>query len=219
MTWNDITVKQWQEYISLMNEVGENPSALELIEMNEKLISIMYGLPMSKVEILTESDFANKVNGLAFLNKPIEGTKPKKRIFVNGNVYRLKYDVRKHTHTKHIAMFSNAGDVISVKEFSKDFANNIGKVLASMVVPQRKILGLYFDKKPKPTDHEVISQDVLDAKFIDVYNACIFFCKLLEKLIVATVDYLAKRKELTKDTKQKLMDLLKVLDGFTLQNK
>ena len=219
MTWNDITVKQWQEYISLMNEVGENPSALELIEMNEKLISIMYGLPMSKVEILTESDFANKVNGLAFLNKPIEGTKPKKRIFVNGNVYRLKYDVRKHTHTKHIAMFSNAGDVISVKEFSKDFANNIGKVLASMVVPQRKILGLYFDKKPKPMDHEVISQDVLDAKFIDVYNACIFFCKLLEKLIVATVDYLAKRKELTKETRAKLMDLLKVLDGFTLQNK
>lgn len=219
MTWNDITVKQWQEYISLMNEVGENPSALELIEMNEKLISIMYGLPMSKVEILTESDFANKVNGLNFLNQPIEGNKPKKRIFVNGNVYRLKYDVRKHTHTKHIAMFSNAGDVISVKEFSKDFANNIGKVLASMVVPQRKILGLYFDRKPKPTDHEVISQDVLDAKFIDVYNACIFFCKLLEKLIRATVDYLAKRKELKKETREKLMDLLKVLDGFTLQNK
>lgn len=218
MTWNDITVREWQQYIKLANDLKE-PSLVQQIEFNEKIVALFFDLPLSYVENLNDQDFKDRLKELDFLSEPIKEIKPKKRIKVNGNYYRIKYDVRKHNQRKQIAMFSSAGDVISVKSFAAKFEDNIGKIMATMVVPQRKILGFYFDKKVKPEDHSRISEEILDAKFIDIYSTCIFFCRLLEKLIQTTLHYLIERKELTMETKKKLTHLLNTMDGFTQLNK
>jgi len=218
MTWNDITVREWQQYIKLANDLKE-PSLVQQIEFNEKIVALFFDLPLSYVENLNDQDFKDRLKELDFLSEPIKEVKPKKRIKVNGNYYRIKYDVRKHNQRKQIAMFSSAGDVISVKSFAAKFEDNIGKIMATMVVPQRKILGFYFDKKTRPEDHSRISEEILDAKFIDVYSACIFFCRLLEKLIQTTLHYLIERKELTMETKRKLTHLLNTMDGFTQLSK
>ena len=103
-----------------------------------------------------------------------------------------------------------------VKEFAKDFAGNIHKIVASCVTPKKKFACFYFDSKK---DHEDIAEDMLHAPITEVLGYCVFFCNSLPKLISTTMDYLLENspKE-AKEKMQAIVDLWQGLDGYSMLN-
>ena len=105
---------------------------------------------------------------------------------------------------------------IEVKEFSKDFAGNIHKIVASCVTPKKKVGPFYFNTKK---DHEEISNDMLHTPITNVLGYCVFFCSSLPKLINATMDYLLENSPMeAKEKMQSIVDLWQGLDGYSMLN-
>lgn len=211
MTWKDITVYQWQQYVKLADTFKPDMDTADILDYNCSLIAIMYSMTNLQVESLTSQEFKDKLKALEFLGKEME-YKPKKRIQANGNWYRINYDVRKIRNPKRFAQQSKVGDVITIKQLSSEFVDNLPKIMATMVTPQKKVLGLYFDKKYQYSEVQEYSEDLLYASIVDVYSTCVFFCKLLNKLIPTTLTFLARQPNTSKELR---MDLESILDGFT----
>jgi len=202
MNWNQITVRQYQEMLPII----ENESFTDLDKL-VKVICVLTG----KSEDEVDSWSLEKINEYKHLFEFDFKKEAKRRIKVNGKYYRLNWQIEKLPAARYIEAKTYTGD---------GMFKNLHRLMASCVIPQKKILFFYFDKKYNAADHEKYATDLLDAPFPFVYNACVFFCSVLMGSIKNILSY--SGSELQQMMNSQELNLLNkslqsITDGFTPQ--
>jgi hypothetical protein len=199
MNWNKITVRQYQQIVPII----EDQTFSELDRL-VKIICILTG----KSEQEIDSWPLNKLNEYKHLFEHDFKKEVKKRIKVNGRYYRFVWQIERLPAARYI----------EAKTYSQEgFIPNLHRLMASCVMPQKKVGFFYFDKKYNAADHEKYATDLLDAPFPFVYNACVFFCNVFVKWIETILSY--SEKELGGKMTASQIKVLKeslpvIMDGF-----
>jgi len=198
MNWNKITVRQYQDIFPIIAD--DNLSDLDKLV---KVISILTGYN----EDFIDSWPIDKLNEYRHLFEFDFKKEARKRVKVNGRYYRFNWEINKLKAARYIEAKTFVGEGLF---------QNLHRLMASCVIPQRKVGFLYFDKKYNAAHHDKYATDLLDAPFPFVYNACVFFCQLLMKWIDATLSYSEELKgKMTASQIKALRESLQsITDGF-----
>ena len=209
MTWNELTVWQYQQIYPIVTKPEKDWTNLDV---ESKLVGIIYNLTDTQVDSLSISQFNNLRGTLDFLDDKIEG-KPVKYTEVNGKRYRFIYDVQQ----------MKAARYIESKVFSTDLINNLHKLAASMVVPQKKTwYGRWVDDKYDAAKHSEYAADIQASNFVHIYHSVVFFYQVYRNWIEVTKGYLIQEmmeKGLTPQVAQGVVQTLcEALDGNIAPN-
>lgn len=198
MNWNKITVRQYQDIFPIIAD--DNLSDLDKLV---KVICILTGYN----EDFIDSWPIDKLNEYRHLFEFDFKKEARKRVKVNGRYYRFNWEVNKLKAARYIEAKTFVGEGLF---------QNLHRLMASCVIPQRKVGFLYFDKKYNAAHHDKYATDLLDAPFPFVYNACVFFCQLLMKWIDVTLSYSEEMKgKMTASQIKALRESLQsITDGF-----
>jgi len=197
MTWNDINVFQFQQIVKAREEK-------ESIERDSKLIAIINGWGEMQVDSLTVSEFNKEREKLRFLDEDITG-KAVNYITINKRRYKCIYDLRK----------INAARYIESKTFSQDLIPNLHKIAASLIHPMKKGLFSWRLDKYDAAKHEEYSQDMLEARFVDIYHSVVFFYQVYRNWMEVSKGYLIAEmiKKGVINPEKVVADLLNIMDG------
>jgi len=197
MTWQDINVFQFQQIVKAREEKDS-------IERDSKLIAIINGWTERDVDSLPVYEFAKQKQKLNFLNDDISG-KPVDYITVNGHRYKCIYDIRK----------INAARYIESKTFAQELIPNLHKIAASLIHPMKKSLFSWKLDKYDASKHEDYAQDMLEAKFVDVYHSVVFFYHVYRNWMEVSKGYLIAEmeKQGIMNPEKAVADLLNIMDG------
>jgi len=200
MNWNKITVRQYQQILPII----EDESFTDLDKL-VKVICVLTGLSEAEVDSWPLS----KVNEYKHLFEFDFKKEARRRISVNGRHYRINWQIDKLPAARYIEAKTFSGEGLFP---------NLHRLMASCVIPQRKVGWMYFDKKYNAADHEKYATDMLDAPFPFVYNACVFFYLVFKEL---TKGILSSSVNQLKDQMKKedlillSQSLESITDGFT----
>ena len=209
MTWNELTVWQYQQIYPIVTKPEKDWTNLDV---ESKLVGIIYNLTDTQVDSLTIQQFNNLRGTLDFLDDKIEG-KPVKYTQVNGECYRFIYDVQQ----------IKAARYIESKVFSTDLISDLHKLAAPMVMPQRKTwYGKWVDDKYDAAKHSEYAADLQASNFVHIYHSVVFFYQVYRNWIEVTKDYLVTEmtnKGLTKEVADQVVQTLcETLDGNIAPN-
>jgi hypothetical protein len=209
MTWNDLTVWQYQQIYPIVTKPEKDWTTLDV---ESKLVGIIFNLTDTQVDSLSVKQFNNLKVTLDFLDDKIEG-KPVKYTEVNGKRYRFIYDVQQ----------IKAARYIETKVFSTDLVDNLHKLSASMVMPQRKTWwGKWIDDKYDAAKHSQYAEDLQGAKFMHVYQSVVFFYQVYRNWIEVSQVYLVKQmmsQGMSMESALKVVQTLcEILDGNIAPN-
>lgn len=201
LTWDKITVQQYIDVDKLSDD-----KKIDSEEKVEKIIAILFNLTERDVEELPITTFNNyaKQIGELLIDKKIPG-KAVRYIKVNGRKYAIEYNPTKLMHRQYVELqFFQQGGVIQ----------NLHLLMASIIRPVR----FGFKMKNDAKKHSVYAEDILNARFIDVYHTCVFFCNLFRNLIQHTKVSLAVKMMKMGATMEQSLKLLNAsldaMDGF-----
>lgn len=197
MNWKDLTLYQYQRLIEA-NEI-QHP-----IDRLDRQIAIVNNWTATQVDNLSVEKYNEEVKKLEFLNVEPEG-KPVKYIDVNGKRYKCVYDVRKMPSARYLEN----------KAFQTDLVANLHKLAASMVIPMKRTLWGWKEDKYDTLNHAIYSEDMEQARYIDVYHSIVFFYHVYRIWIEVSKDYLrevAKRKGM-QEAEKAIADFLSIMDG------
>ena len=202
--WEKINVWQYQQIYNLYNSKDNYATDLEV---DSKLVSIVNNITEAQVDSLSINDFNKLKKSIAFLNEPIQG-KPVKYIKINKTKrYKLNYDVSKMPFARYIES----------KVFSEDLYGNLHKLAATMVLPQKRKFGIWFKEKYDASKHQQYSDDMLTARFVDVYHSLVFFYQVYRNWIEVSQGYMEKKMMeagMTQEqAKEAVQSLCNTLDG------
>jgi len=206
--WEKISVWQYQQIYNVLNAKDKNDTDLDI---NVRLVAIVNNLTEMQIDSLPLNEYAELSKSITFLNEPING-KPVKFIRISNRRYRINYDVSKMPFARYIES----------KVFSEDLYGNLHKLAATMVIPQKKKLGFWVDLPYDASSHQEYANDMLEAKFVDVYHSLVFFYQVYRNWIEVSQDYMANK--LTKvgmkqqEATEVVVSLLNILDGSILPN-
>jgi hypothetical protein len=202
MNWQNVTVQQFQELDDLRQESATLDPAFVVMRM----VEIFYNMSPSEVDSLTVPELNDKAAALSFLSD-MPDFPASRHVVVNGRRYRFVYDVRQ----------IHAARNLEVKQYSSGgFINNIHKMAASMVIPQkRNRMGLWRDAKYNAAHHEQYSADLRQAPITAIYGSALFFCNLFKELIPLIADYLVSTlpMEMREEAKRLLVASSQISDG------
>ena len=209
MTWNDLTVWQYQQIYPIVTKPEKDWTTLDV---ESKLVGILHNLTDTQVDSLSVGEFNKLKVTLNFLDDKIEG-KPVKYTEVNGKRYKFIYDVQQ----------IKAARYIEAKVFSTDLVDNLHKLSASMVIPQRKTwYGRWVDDKYDASKHSQYAEDLQGANFMHVYHSIVFFYQVYRNSIEVSKDYLVQEmmnQGMTMDLALKGVQILcDTLDGSIAPN-
>ena len=202
--WEKISVWQYQQIYNVLNSKDKNDTDLDI---NVRLVAIVNNLTEMQVDSLPLNEYAELSKSITFLNEPING-KPVKFIRTsNSKRYRINYDVSKMPFARYIES----------KVFSEDLYGNLHKLAATMVIPQKKKLGFWVDLPYDASSHQEYANDMLEAKFVDVYHSLVFFYQVYRNWIEVSQDYLVNKMleaGMNKDkAREAVQSLCIILDG------
>lgn len=198
MNWSDINLFQYQQLVKALSIEDE-------IDKTVKLVSIVTGMTENQVLSLSIADFNKEKQKLNFLSEDIQG-KPVNFINVNSRRYECIYDVRNIPAARYIES----------KVFGNDLVNNIHKIAATMVLPMKKTIFGWKRAKYDAANHEQYAQDMLEARFVDVYHSAVFFLSVYLNWIKVSQGYLMeelKKKKIPSQEIEAVQDFLKYMDG------
>jgi hypothetical protein len=198
MNWSDINLFQYQQLVKALSIEDD-------IDKTVKLVSIVTGMTENQVLSLSIADFNKEKQKLNFLSEGIQG-KPVNYINVNGRRYECIYDVRNIPAARYIES----------KVFGNDLVNNIHKIAATMVLPMKKTIFGWKRSKYDAANHEQYAQDMLEARFVDVYHSAVFFLSVYLNWIKVSQGYLMeelKKKKIPSEEIEAVQDFLKYMDG------
>lgn len=172
LSWNDITVEQFQDVyrLSLSQDLDD-------ITKTERVICIMFGLTEQQCENLPMPHFRQLAAQCAFLMTGQIPGKPSRTIKAAGRRYRVVYNPEKLKHRQYV----------EIMHFGDNPIDNMHLAMASLVNP---ITWYGKELKNNADDHQRIADDLRQARVIDVYHSCVFFCNLYVNLIENTKAYL-----------------------------
>jgi hypothetical protein len=178
--WDKINVWQYQQIYNALNTKDKDATDLDL---EVKLVGIVNNMTEMQIDSLPLTEYKELSKTIAFLNEAIEGT-PKKHIRIsNSKRYKINYDVSKMPFARYIES----------KVFSEDLYGNLHKLAATMVIPQKRKFGIWFNEKYDASKHEEYSNDMLTARFVDVYHSLVFFYQVYRNWIEVSRGYLEKK--------------------------
>lgn len=173
--WKTITVQQFQQIYALTKD----PDYGEL-ERSEKLICILHDMTDHEVSEMNIVDFKKLASTCYFaLDIDTLPGKPVRTLKANGKKYGINYSISKMKHRQYVESV----------HFGEKPIENMHLIMASIVQPI-SFFGKW--KKNESTMHKEIANDLLQARLIDVYHSCVFFCKLYRNLIYNIKPFLIK---------------------------
>jgi hypothetical protein len=177
MKWNELTLWQYQQLMPTITNPDKDWTELDT---EVKQLCIVTGLTEHQIDSLSLNALKELRKELAFLNEPIEG-KPVNYIVTNGKRYRINYDIKNMPSARYIES----------KVFSKDTLENLHKIAASMVIPQRRNwLGRWVDQEYDASKHEEYAADMQEANFVHIYHSLVFFYQVYKNWIEISKDYM-----------------------------
>lgn len=204
-----LTVGQYQQlYAIAKSDQDELEKSLQSVAvLMNKTIEQVEDMPLNEFNALNRK-IVSSINSLRLNTHPVSFLK------ANGRLYQVNYKIgtlRAGQNTELQAWLK-----------SKDWIDNIDKILASCVVPVKKYLWVYLPGKNDSRKHEQVCEDMQAVDFSEAYGCVVFFCKLFAASIKGIRPYLesqmiAKGKSQTESQKV-LTDLMKTLDGYTTPN-
>ena len=203
--WEKINVWQYQQIYKVYNSLDKYTTDMDV---DTQLISIVNDMTEMQVDSLPLSEYNQLKKSIEFINQPITG-KPTKYIQVSkSRRYRINYDVSKMPFARYIES----------KVFSEDLYGNLHKLAATMVIPQKRSrFGVWFDKPYDASKHQEYADDMLTARFIDVYHSLVFFYQVYRNWIEVSQGYLVKKMMEAgmqeAQAKEVVQDLCSILDG------
>ncbi len=209
LSWQNITVQQFQDVYRL----SENKT-LDDMQRLEKIIAILFDKTEKEVEEMSINEFSELSKQCAFMlnAKTIPG-KVVKYIKVNGRKYFIEH------HPKKLMAKMRHRQYVESIHFSEKMIDNIHYLMASLVQPVK--FG-FIKMRNTAKMHEAIADDMLQARFIDVYHTAVFFCKLYVGSIATIKDYLnAEMTKMNMSTEKIIIQqaLQTVMDGFSQHSK
>jgi hypothetical protein len=207
--WDKINVWQYQQIYNALNTKEKDATDLDL---EVKLVGIVNNITEMQIDSLSLTEYKKLSKTIAFLNEPIEGT-PKKHIRIsNSKRYKINYDISKMPFARYIES----------KVFSEDLYGNLHKLAATMVIPQKRKFGIWFNEKYDASKHEEYSNDMLTARFVDVYHSLVFFYQVYRNWIEVSRVYLEKKMVEAgmqeAQAKEVVQSLCSILDGNIAPN-
>ena len=183
--WDKLTVGQ---FISLYDiELNAN---LNIIEKQQKMLSIVEGKPESYYDSFKYRDLITEYGEkLSFFDNMPEA-KPVDFLQVGDKRYKFVHELHEITAGQYIDILAFSGEIMQ-----------LNKIAACFFLPMEGKRYQPYGKIP----HDVVAEDLLDAKFLDVYGCMLFFCQLFNELIADTIISSMTNQELAK----KAVDLWK----------
>lgn len=201
MTWDDITVWQWQQLQMLhLNRDKESTD----LDLSIKALCILKNYSESEVDSFSLERLKIELNSISFIANSQPQPKPVDVIKVNGRRYRCIYDIRNLPTARYL----------ETKYFANDIAFNLHRIGASMVSPLKFTWKGFRVCKYDASKHEDYANDLLEAKFVNVYGSVVFFCQIFKNLIETSKDYLMVEEKNKKIVELLQEAFLKNLDGF-----
>jgi hypothetical protein len=207
MNWSNVTVFQYQQ----INELYANSKDLTDLDISVKVASILTNQTENQIDSLPVKELAPLLESISFINEEI---KPEavKVLNINGKRYKCVYDVRNIPASRYIES----------KHFSNDVMGNLHKIMACMVIPQKKVFLGWVDDKYDASKHSDYSQDMLEAPIVSVLGSVVFFYQVFKIWIKNSKDFMVQQMMEQGVEKMKAEEVYQVLctimDGFTKPN-
>lgn len=165
--WDKLTVGQ---FISLYDiEINTN---LNIIEKQQKMLSIVEGKDEAYYDTFKYRDLITEYGEKLSFFDNIPETKPVDFLKVGGKRYKFCHELNEITAGQYIDILSFSGQIMQ-----------INKIAACFFLPMEGKKYHPYGKIP----HDVVADELLDAKFIEVYGCMLFFCQLFSELISNTI--------------------------------
>lgn len=189
--WDKLTVGQ---FISLYDiEINTN---LNIIEKQQKMLSIVEGKPESYYDSFKYRDLITEYGEKLSFFDNIPETKPVDFLQVGNKRYKFVHELNEITAGQYIDILAFSGEIMQ-----------LNKIAACFFLPMEGKRYQPYGKIP----HDVVADELLDAKFLEVYGCMLFFCQLFNELIADTIISSMINQELAK----KVVDSWKGGDGYT----
>lgn len=203
MKWTDITVEQFQAVHKLQK------AQMDDFDRLTEIIAVMYGMTAREVDEMSITEYNRLAKGIQFMiTDDIPG-----KVTRYVNIGRKRYFL--HTPPDKI----KHRQFLEIQHFSQDVIGNLHYLLASICVP----VNFRILKGSNNVNHfQDYANDFLQAKIVDVYHACVFFCKVYEASLRSTADYLMRTmedKEQALEVWTQLNNSADIMAGFSQQNK
>jgi hypothetical protein len=193
--WNELSVGQ---FISLY-DIEQNQQ-LNIVEKQQKMLSVIEGVEEEVYDYIKYRDLIQLYKEkIAFFNT-IPESKPVDYLQTKLRRYKFCFELTEIT----------AGQYIDITNFGGNLMQ-LHKIAACFFLPMEGDKYMEYGKIP----HDAVADDLLDAKFIEVYGCMVFFYQLFKELISNTII----SSTINQETKEALMRLWKDGDGFIVQNK
>jgi hypothetical protein len=161
--WDKLTVGQ---FISLYDI--ETNANLNIIEKQQKMLAIVEGKSEEHYDTYKYRDLMHTyAEKLDFFNN-IPQTKPVDFLQVGENRYKFCYELNEITAGQYIDILAFSGEIMQ-----------LNKIAACFFLPMKGKRYQGYGAVP----HDVVADDLLGAKFIEVYSCMLFFCQLFSELI------------------------------------
>ena len=165
--WDKLTVGQ---FISLYDiEINAN---LNIIEKQQKMLSIVEGKPESFYDSFKYRDLITEYGEKLSFFDNIPETKPVDFLQVGSKRYKFVHELNEITAGQYIDILAFSGEIMQ-----------LNKIAACFFLPMEGKRYQPYGKIP----HDVVADDLLDAKFLEVYGCMLFFCQLFNELISSTI--------------------------------
>lgn len=188
--WDKLTVGQ---FITLYDI--ELSDQLNIVEKQQKMLAIIEGRDEEEYESIKYRELVQQYADKLKFFSDIPDCKPVDYINANGNRYKFCFEITEIT----------AGQYIDIMHFSGQIMQ-LNKIAACFFLPTKGDKYMEYGSIP----HDVVAEDLLEAKFVEVYGCMLFFYHLFKELVNDTITSLNLREE----SKEALLRLWNDGDGF-----
>lgn len=181
--WNELTVGQ---YIKLL-DIEQNDN-LNIVERQQKMVAVLNNQEEEAYDNIKYRDLVEQYKSkTAFLSEmPI--TKPVDYLKTGTRTYKFCFELNEMTSGQYIDTMSFGTNLLELH-----------KIAASFFLPMEGDKYMPYGHIP----HDIVADDLLDAKFVEVHGCFVFFYQLLMELIKDTETY----SKLTEEAKESLTRL------------
>jgi hypothetical protein len=193
MTWNDVTVGQYQQLV----ELGKMELTEE--ELTHESVAVLYCMTANEVKKLAPEKLGALIGSLAFIKKEVVPVQ-KKRLKAGHFWYTFDTNFKELRTSKYV----------ETKYFQQDFAGNIHNLLAVYCVPLKyNIIPYRYDI----ADFELHAERLKAAKLPEAMGVLLFFCPLLLNLTEGILGY--STRQLKKKERELIEKCLTLLSANT----
>lgn len=204
MNWHSLSVQQVQSIEAIRKGVKKEDIAADV---DTRLLAVIMNKTEDEIDSLPLEKYRDLRGQLSFLETEPEDSQPVEWFQIGKKRYRCIYQIEKMPAARYI----------EGKTFNENFTDNLHKIAASMVMPQKKTIFGWRDRKYNAADHILYANDLLQAPFMQIRASCLFFYHVYINWIIVMWDYLAEeqcKKGVSKEEAERtLTNLISTLAG------